>query len=523
MSPDNSMHYSYTNTFGVAERESLCKKPGLEVRTPFGRVTLIKNQKDLATFLFEEKIGIQTQAQSKAFNFTQIKELDQSLENIRKIYHQIFSGEKGKEVEKESFQAPFDQEFPPSSLQVLEGNNIFYIGVCTSEILVQKAVKSFVKDSTLEEGQINLPTQSHITFLPPSKKIGPSLSLSKICQFEPFDLKFDRVSISRRGNINLWGEESNDRFHELAETIGKALGTAPNSRKIHTKIGVLSKDLVDQLFADPEKFGFKREESGDTESVFKYVPPLTQRIALSKEAYQDEQILLKTQFEGATPLSNEEVVELKKVFYKRIQDVKLRQEEIEGLAHRKRKSTAHGVPPFNWKKLSLAIKGDPTWGKVPLTFSCRENGILMWREFCEDVKEAVKNSKYDDINVQMLGSGVHGFCRNPKKELREWSYGSDCDLAIFSKKMSLECVKEKVCVNEEIQLNGKFTIFKNERSHIKGGIGFYDTSMGRPFRKLQEKWSEKLYGTKRALKVDIDFKLNISPIPFKDVINVYNK
>jgi hypothetical protein len=121
----------------------------------------------------------------------------------------------------------------------------------------------------------------------------------------------------------------------------------------------------------------------------------------------------------------------------------------------------------------------------------------------------------------MLGSGICGYTRNPGKKLKSWTWGSDADLAIFSRKISRDCIFQGVQVNRDIQLHGRFILFKNIRNPSVKGIGFFDTPIGRSVEKLQEYWCERLYGEGTALGFELDFKVNIDPTPFKYALDVY--
>jgi hypothetical protein len=520
MSSEDLIKNCYSGSYKSSENlDQVNVKTVGKINTPFGEVKNIRNRRELATVIFEEKKAIQSLS-GKGFSYKQIKELDQSLDKINRFFTKRFDRVEQKKVEPAALPVANVQEAKSTPLQVLEGNHIFYVGVCTPEFFVKKALDSFIKDTDIPQGHIQLATQPHLTVVPPSPEITPFYSLKNLGEKKSVELEFDQISISKRGNINAWAKQSDGSFSNLSSDIAESLKIEKNSREPHTKLGVLDKRTKNQIFADPEKFGFEKKEF-DEERLYKHIEPnLKLVITTPDKKYPDEQLILKTQCEGASPVSEEDIVRSKENFNQRVQEVELHQKEIQNSASPERKNFKYANLPFTPKKLALAIEGDPQLGRVPLTFSCRENGVLLWREFCSDVSGVLKGSKYDDAVVQMLGSGVYGFTRNPSKELKSWDLGSDADIAIFSKKMSIDCIRQKVQVNENIQLDGKRILFKNERDPLKEGKGFYDTEIGQQFQFLQEKWSKKLYGSERALGVEVDFKLNINPISFYHALDI---
>ena len=115
-------------------------------------------------------------------------------------------------------------------------------------------------------------------------------------------------------------------------------------------------------------------------------------------------------------MSQEEIEASKEKFNKRTKEVEEKQKSLYERKYR-------GGPedkfvrdaPFPVSKLELALHGSETYGRVPLTFSCRENGIAKWQDFCQEVQNVFAGTEFDDVTIQMLGSGVHGFSRNPKR------------------------------------------------------------------------------------------------------------
>lgn len=482
-----------------------------------GKVKELKNHIDARGLL--QNTDFRKESKEKLYLNHQIKACPSLNKSLDRVYMKVLSSEEAAAIASFS-PPPVVFSSPPAHIEVLAGNNNFYIGARLSDLVIKKSHNAFVKGSDIKKSQIRLPAEPHLTIVPPSPGITPLLCMNKLAEVQRFDLQLDRISISPEGNVSLWAKQS-EAFSSASSIIAEAVGGKENSRGAHAVVGILSPALVDQIFAEPRKYGFEKEEN-DKRLYKKVDPPIQQVFSLPRNEYTDDQLLLKKEHEGAKPLSNEEVAKARQEFNLRLIDVKNQQKGIQIQPyHMKKNDLNREEIPFNYPKLLLAIEGDKKLGRIPLTFSCRENGVALWNEFCKDVKEIVEHSRYDDIKVQIIGSGVHGFTRNPTKKLKGWDFGSDGDFAIFSKKISVECAKEGVQVNQAIQLNGKFMVYKNERDADKEGIGFHDMPIGKRFRALQEKWSEKLFGAERSIGKDIDFKMNINPKPFNDAIEIF--
>ncbi len=492
------------------------QKKGLTIKTPFDEETKkISNYFELKTFLIEQKVKIEG-LQGK--NFKEIDNFNKSLSEIRELYEKTLMIEK---VEEQVQKINIEENLQP--IQVLEGAENFYLGTILSENILQQGLKKFSELAQIDGSQIQPPSQPHITIVPPCQSITPSFSMKKLTEesgaIKSFDIEFNTISISQRRNINLYGTSSD--YVGITQSLSKKIGVDPTSRHPHSKIGMLSEDATKKLFENPPPGFYLDLSSGRLIKTF--TPPLVQHISVIPEKeYPDEQLLLKIQTEGIEMMSKEEILESKKKFQERTKIVEEKQQAIYQKKYRGSTEDEYvQLAPFSSQKLELALNGTEILGRIPLTFSCRENGILRWNEFCKDVKLVFAGSKYDDVTVQILGSGVHGFSRNPKKEPKNWSHNSDGDLAIFSKKLSLDCADQKVQVNHIIKLNGKYTCYKNEKDQLREGLGFHDTDIGKKLSDLEEKWSTELYGKERASGTDLDFKVNINPSPFSDAITVY--
>ena len=102
--------------------------------------------------------------------------------------------------------------------------------------------------------------------------------------------------------------------------------------------------------------------------------------------------------------------------------------------------------------------------------------------------------------------------------MKPWRPESDADLAIFSKELAKRCIEQGCIPNKKVKMYDKFTIFKNEAPGMQ--MGFFDTDIGKDVSALMEKWSMLIYGPGFESR-HVDFKMNISEIPFHDAIDVY--
>jgi hypothetical protein len=163
-------------------------------------------------------------------------------------------------------------------------------------------------------------------------------------------------------------------------------------------------------------------------------------------------------------------------------------------------------------RLRLAVEGDPTGQRVPLTFRNVEEFV----DFQTELQAVLRAHGITDATIQQLGSATTGWRGNPNKPIAPWKPTSDVDFAIFSEQALAQAHAHGVPVNKKITQGGRFTVLKNE---VPGdGKGFYDTPLGQDLAKLARTWNMRVYGDENA--EGFDFKMNLSTKPFSRAVTV---
>lgn len=427
-----------------------------------------------------------------------------------------------------------DFSFEPQSVQVLQGgNNTNYIGSIGSDKLVNTARMSFLNMcDDIDPDKLSYPSEPHITLVPPSPNIklklenGEALNSGEMLDGKKLELKFDTIVLTNRGNVTINAEESQNEFNKISKMLTDKLqekisegDIKPNTREPHMVIGKLSEEETKKILENPEKYGFDAVEYGVRK---KLSTPLSVEIQFNSEIPLEQQSL-QLQAEGGGISEEERLLSTDK-FKIRKREVEEQQKLIQQEGDKYRYPDAKGeLKPvqFSPRLLNLAIKGTENV-RVPLVFSHIRGGLKLWKQFNQEAMAIFDKYGIKDGEIQILGSSVHGFSRNPKKNLKPWSSESDSDLAIFSKDLVQMCINNKVAPNKNIKLNGKLTVFKNavdENIHKDGYIGFHDTAIGKEFFDLGARWSLILYG-EEAPPDNVEFKMNIGTNPFKEAISL---
>ena len=245
-------------------KDTISEKPkNLKVQTPFGEVKQISSKKELSKFILEEKALIQS-PKGKNFTFSQITALNKNLNEIRELFNKTFPPDE-IEAEESSFpESALDTGQADQPLQVFEGRSDFYIGAYISIPLVQKGMQIFLQQTELNEGQIKLVHQPHMTIVPPASTITPSVSVKDVASKsekipQSFDVTFDKVAISKFGNISLLGKS--DEYQDVAQLLATELNAEETNREPHCAIGKLSEEEVVKFFDNPPE-GFSKDEIG---------------------------------------------------------------------------------------------------------------------------------------------------------------------------------------------------------------------------------------------------------------------
>jgi hypothetical protein len=407
---------------------------------------------------------------------------------------------------------------PVEHVQILEGKGMYYVGIITPDKLVKRSGEQVIRQLKIQPKMLIPPTQSHTTLVPPTPNIKLETSFKELSTTQPaladlkLSIQYDTVSISKQGNVNLKGHS--EKYEETSQKLAKAVGAEANTRGIHSKIGMLPKDYVVKLFEDPASYGLTLGEDGRL--YLKLETPLSMDVEIHNDPFPPQQQILMMQLK-AGGIEPEKALQSKLEFQQRKSNVELHQKEV---IKKGDQFTFKGNPiPYKARHLVLATKGKAKVGRIPLTFSSQRDGVQLWTQFNQEVQDLFKSFGIKDAKVQILGSTIHGFTRNPTKELKPWRPDSDADLAIFSRTLAEQCAKENILVNPKIKMFGKYTVFKNEADAEHPGKGFHDLEIGKALAKLQEKWSLLLFGEEYPPD-HVDFKMNISSVPFVDAIDL---
>ena len=468
----------------------------------------------------------------------QVCELNDQLQRLLAVYHLHITNNPNP---------AYMQGKPVQYIQVLEGR-VPYIGTLMPTELISQAQKACFEKLGLGANDFIAQSEPHMTFVPPSSDIEKDTIVGQLVEFNPFEVEFNKFTLNRRYKT-LVLHAGSDQFDKLAKELAFQLDVDSTARGAHCLLGKLRRDAVDRIFKDPSKYGLKVDPSnsnsviGDTESLNMIVGrlakehPLAQRLSIrqevkhaSKEAEQKALAKYKEAEENFKKICA--LVEDRKAHFLNTGDtvVPVTLKAKDG----KEVTTDHKIT-YTKGQLELALKGRGEHGRIPLTFSvrCEKEGDLeykMWYDFKKEVIALFHKYQIRDAVIQVLGSGIHGFSRNPFKGAKPWSIKSDLDIAVFSRVLSENADRWGLQINEKIQLNGKYTVFKNGRSRNsqglinKPGMGFGETSFGDALEQLQSKWSEKLY--KHVMDKDeyegdeVDFKLNIGLKPFHDAVTI---
>ncbi len=510
----------------ICRKIQQCHCVKLKLHTPFGEVKEIQTTTDLNAFILREK-GLLWKELQRSLNgdingctVFELNALNDELQQIGKVYAKTLLSYplKNFDVEAGNEEA---LAFGVQYLQVLKGKDSYYVGAIVPKGLHELGITALNSSKALEEDEFFKALQPHITFIPPSSHINPSISLKKLKLLkglQPLEITYDTICLRESGHVILKGYSCG--YEALKRKLAQSLNVEPNTRDVHVTLGRTKLDANGKIHKAPAVFGFIRGEDGLLYKKLKVA--IKQTISLPVDDYPIEQRKLNAEY-IPKKIPKYELVREKTLFEERKQLVIALQNSVK-TAHRENTGRADKEKaklPFPIEKLELALQGVDDIGRIPLTFSMSENGEQKWLDFCEEAKAIFTKYGLSDIVVQILGSSVHGFTRNPTRDVKAWSESSDIDLATFSEQLCDYCLREGVQVNHNITLMGKYTVFKNNKDLERPGIGFHETPLGKEIAAHLKKWAHILFGLK-ASDDALNLKINIQKRPFFEAIALYH-
>ena len=318
--------------------------------------------------------------------------------------------------------------------------------------------------------------------------------------------------------------------------LARAHDVFPTNYYPQTRLGKLDQKTTEDLFKNPEKYGFTYEE---TRQILIMTPEEQASLEINfSDLRPVEQDLLALSYgEHVTyaPSPLERCFKTERKFNERNELILQEQARVIDLF-------AQGMIPkcptykdpvrFSPKALDLSIHGDPSEGRIPLIFTMTaatpHEGIYKWVEFRRETSRILVHYGYDDAHVSVLGSGVTGYSGNPHKPLKAWTPNSDVDCAIFSTKLATKMLENQGWVNTKVTMAGKYIVFKNSGNTQLNKSGFHHLPIGQALETHSRKWTRILYGEPgtekpkipgRPVEViaedEVDFKLNIEDVPFE--------
>ncbi|MGE0198387.1 MAG: hypothetical protein AB7S94_06475 [Simkaniaceae bacterium] len=354
---------------------------------------------------------------------------------------------------------------------------------------------------------------------------------------------FQYITISPRGTVSMVGDTTKE-YKEFSAGLAKNFDAEAQSRDPHSCIGMISQEQAEEIYANPEQYGFvlvnnpQEQGFGFERSgilALRLPTPCSMEIEVAEEgSLPKQQRLLAIEY-GAGVESEKSLQrdrDLEQRFSERhLQIVELQIIVIDELGQGSIPRCPKYKDPvqFNHIAIIIAVEGHRQYGRVPLTFSlareCLMEGLELWAHFRGDVSNTLVGHGYVDADVSVLGSGVSGYSGNPNKDLKAWTRNSDTDCAIFSTSLAAEAAERGVAVNPKIYMLGRYTVFKNGAAGVQAG--FESLPVGQAFKALQLRWTRELYGEPgeykpqlpgRELEIieesEVDFKLNIGDRPF---------
>lgn len=433
-------------------------------------------------------------------------------------------------------------EIPKATPQIIEGApQAFYIGVYTPRSVVSQARQALYPDILSQMKPVKHP---HTTLVPPSVHLNPRVTVNQnTTSQKSLRVDFQYITISPRGTVSIVGDTT-PGYKEFNAGMAESFGAEAQSRDPHSCIGTISQDQAEEIYANPEKYGFEfvnnpREQGFGFERSGVVAMRIPNACSMEIEVAEEEvppkqQQLLAIEYgagvEAKEPLERD--YELEARFSERHREIVHLQVIVIGELGQ---GTIPRCPKYNDPvqfthiAMIIAVEGHPQYGRVPLTFSLAkerlEEGLELWAHFRGDVSNTLVGHGYVDADVSVLGSGVSGYSGNPNKDLKAWTRNSDTDCAIFSTSLAAEAAERGVAVNPKIRMLGRFTVFKNGAAGVQAG--FESLPVGQAFKALQLRWTQALYGNPgdykpklpgRELEIieesEVDFKLNIGDRPF---------
>lgn len=501
---------------GKVSYEESSRKPMMSVSTPYGEVKNFTSPVKLNRFIINELAKLDG-ADRNVIDNNMHNKLKKQLAAIKEAFNMnITLNDEISEINGS----------PVEYVQVLDGRKP-YIAVPIRDSIVESARSELENMLEVSDCFRSISTEPHMTIVPPQEgepTFDKETSVGQVAEFEPFNVNFDSFSISESGRVVLLGDdESQQAYREASQVIANALSAESNVHDAHVTIGHLKQDLVQAMFADPEKYGL--EKRGD---FLVKTTPTPRKVRIDRKA-SNSPLRQRIRVRQGSRVSPEEVRRNSEEYGKVIEKVKANQttffENPDAEFEDHKGNTMKLECTIEQLRIAMGlVEGQE---QVPLTFSVRDPSGELWNEFKTEVLDLFDSFGIDDATIQVLGSGMHGFSRSPTKNAKPWTIKSDLDIAIFSNTLVNMALESNVQVNEKIELLGQKTCFKNGLYKDKSGVpdrpgkAFNATEFGDELNKLGAKWSETLYAEELGDEFEgdeVDFKLNISVKPFNEGI-----